>query len=281
MLLKQRAVEVRFLGGGRVDGEANGRPLHLAIAHLRLGMVAQAVDPPIADAIAELLLLAVQDELGQESFEGLTDDGLLDFSLAAHLGLGVESHGIIDEFAVEEGHSGFDAPGHHGFVGAGAIVLVQAEDLSDGLLVELALVRGHVEVEVAAKQLVRAFAAQDHLDAHRLDFPGHQVHRSGGPDSGHVVGLDVADDFTEGVEAFLNREVQWMVHSADGVRDLLRGREVGRSLQADGEAVDAGPPSLRLLAIVDPVFCEFHGDGGDDGTVEAARDEQAVWYVAH
>ena len=48
----------------------------------------------------------------------------------------------------------------------------------------------------------------------------------------------------------------------------------GRSLQADGEAVDAGPPSLRLLAIVDPVFCEFHGDGGDDGTVEAARDER-------
>ena len=146
---------------------------HLSIRDLGLSRFSQRVDPIVAYAIAELLLLAVQDGLGQESFEGLTDDGLLDFSLAAHLGLGVESHGIIDEFPVEEGHSGFDAPGHHGFVGAGAIVLVQAEDLSDGLLVELALVRGHVEVEVAAKQLVRAFAAEHHFDTHGADATGH------------------------------------------------------------------------------------------------------------
>ena len=91
---------------------------------------------------------------------------------------------------------------------------------------EFPLIRCHVEVEVTAKQFVRAFTAQHHLDAHGLDFAGHEVHRSGCADGGDIIGLDVADHFAQGVETFLDGEVQRVVHRADGIGHFLGCSEV-------------------------------------------------------
>ena len=72
-----------------------------------------------------------------------------------------------------------------------------------------------------------------------------------------------------------------MVDGADGVRHLLCGRQVGRAVQADGEAVDTGPPRFRFSPIVHAGSGVLHGHGGDDRTVETTADEQAIGHVAH
>src|SRR5690606_33351530 len=75
--LEDRAVEVRLLGLRRVDREAPVGGGQLAVGDLRLGMRLEPVDPAVADAVAELLLLPPQDLRRQVTVEGLAQDALL------------------------------------------------------------------------------------------------------------------------------------------------------------------------------------------------------------
>ena len=61
-------------------------------------------------------------------------------------------------------------------------------------------IRCLVEIEVTAEQLIRAFTRQHHLDAHRLDDAGQQVHQGGSSDRGHIIRLDVIDDVAQGIK---------------------------------------------------------------------------------
>src|SRR5690606_15658619 len=70
-LLEEAAVPVGLPGQRSVDREALGRGGELGIAHQLLRMRLQAVDPAVADAIAELFLLAPEDGVRQHAGEGL------------------------------------------------------------------------------------------------------------------------------------------------------------------------------------------------------------------
>lgn len=127
-----------------------------------------------------------------------------------------------------------------------------------------------MEVEVASENLVGSLSGEDHLDAHRLDVAGHEVHRGGGPDGGYVIGLDVVDDVPQGIDAFLHGEVDLVVDGADVVSDLLCLLEIRSPLEADGEGVELRPPCAGLAAFLDSAVSELLGDSGDDGGVKAA-----------
>ncbi|KAI7515033.1 Asparagine synthetase [Hortaea werneckii] len=135
---------------------------HLLIRDHLLRLVLEAVDPAVSHAVAELLLLAPEDVLGEVGFvfaggqharvEGLAQDVLLDPALVLldHLLLRVQVHGRVEELL--------------------AVGQVQVLHPSHRLLVERGLVRRVVEVEVPAENLVRAFARQHHLHAHGFDL---------------------------------------------------------------------------------------------------------------
>ena len=246
----------------------------------------QAVDPAIAHAIAELLLLPPQDRLRQVAIEGRAQDALLHplriaAGLVDHLPFRVDAHRHVQELAVQERHPRLHAPGHHRLVGAQAVVVVQRVQLADQFLVELARVRRLVEVQVAAEDLVAALAAQHHLHPHRLDPPRQQEHRRGRADGGDVVGLDVADHFRQRVQAFLEGVFEAMVHGAQRLRGDLRRRQVGRSLQADREAVQARPPGLGPVAILDAMARVTCGDCRHQRGIQPARQQHAVGHVGH
>ena len=86
-------------------------------ADLRLGVRRQSIDPAVANAIAELLLLAPQDAVRQIAIERFTQHRLLDTATAEaaadHLVRGVDAHRHIEEVAVQERHARLHAPGHH------------------------------------------------------------------------------------------------------------------------------------------------------------------------
>ena len=146
---------------------------------------------------------------------------------------------------------------------------MEAEDLTDRFLVEFPGIGRHVEVEVAAEQLVRPLTTEHHLDAHGLDLPRHEEHGRGRPYGGHVIRFDVPDHLGQGVDALLYREGQAVVHGADGFRHFRRRCEVRGTIEADGEAVDAGPPRFGVAFIVHPPCRLAHGDGSDDGAVQS------------
>jgi hypothetical protein len=120
-----------------------------------------------------------------------------------HFPFGVHAHRDVDELLVEERHADLQAPRRRGLVGAQAVVLVQGLHLAAGLPVELLLVGGEVEVEVAAQELVGALPGQHHLHAQRLDLASHQEHGRAGPDRRHVVRLVVVDHLLDRVDAVL------------------------------------------------------------------------------
>ena len=70
VLLEGHAVEEGLLGLGRVDGEHVLRVVHHLVRHHALRVSLEAVDPAVAHAVAELLLLAVQDVLRAGEEEG-------------------------------------------------------------------------------------------------------------------------------------------------------------------------------------------------------------------
>mmetsp|Transcript_11166 Transcript_11166/g.35629 ORF Transcript_11166/g.35629 Transcript_11166/m.35629 type:complete len:355 (-) Transcript_11166:755-1819(-) len=284
VLLEDDAVAVALLGGRRVDREAVLAVGPLQVGDLLLGLVAEAVDPRVAHAVRKLLLLAPEHLVGQVwvlwGVEGLAQDVLFNRAALlvagahlAHLDLGVEVHDVVKELAVEEGHAGLDAKGAHGLVGAQAVKVVQVLELVDGLLVELLLVGGLVEVEVAAERLVGALAGEHHLDAHRLDLAAHEEHGGGGADGGDIVGLEVVDDVVDGVHALLHGEGEAMVRGAEKVGHLLGRGQVGGALEADAERVHARPVH-GLLGVAG-------GHAGDERGVKTTAEEHAPRHVAH
>ena len=146
---------------------------------------------------------------------------------------------------------------------------------------ELARIRRLVEVQVAAEDLVAALAAQHHLHPHRLDPPCQQEHRRGRTDGGDVVGLDVADHLGQRIQAFLEGVFEAMVHGAQRLGRDLRRRQVGRALQADRETVQARPPGLGPVAILDAMARIARGHGGDQRRIQPAGQQHAVRHVGH
>ncbi len=281
MLVEDGAVVVGLFSERGVDGEAERRRLEHLIRHFLLDHGLEAVDPRITHAVGELLLLAPCHFMGQQILERFAQDVLLDLALAAHLVRGVEAHRHVHELLVEEGHAALHAPGGHGFVGPQAVIQMQSGEFAHRLLVKLPGVRRFVEVEVAAEQLVGAFAREHHLDAHGLDVTGHQIHGGGGADGGDVIGLEVIDDVPQGIQAFLHGEVDLVVDGAQVIGHLAGGGKIWRAFQADGEGVQLGPPGLALVIVFHPAGGVELGDGGDDGRIQPAGEQHAVGHVAH
>ncbi|MNZ96571.1 hypothetical protein D3C78_1157700 [compost metagenome] len=103
---------------------------------------------------------------------------------------------------------------------------MQRQQFTHGFVVELTGIRCLMEVQVTAEHFVRTFTRQHHLDAHRLDFARHQVHRGRGANGGNVIGFDVINHVANGVQTFLYGEVDLMVHGAQVVCHFLRGAQI-------------------------------------------------------
>mmetsp|Transcript_21869 Transcript_21869/g.73588 ORF Transcript_21869/g.73588 Transcript_21869/m.73588 type:complete len:200 (-) Transcript_21869:868-1467(-) len=198
-------------------------------------MLLEAVNPRVAHAVGELLLLAPEHLLGQVLdalhlvvVKGLAHDPFLEVlglrALAlGELVVGVGVHDRVQEVLVQKGHAHLEAPGHGSLVGAQAVVHVEHAKLADALLVELAPVGRLVEVEVAREGLVRALPREHHLDAQALDLARQQKHGRPRPNGGHVVRLKVVDHVRDGVDALLHGEDERVVVRAQEVRHALRG----------------------------------------------------------
>ena len=123
---------------------------------------------------------------------------------------------------------------------------MQFGELANRFFVESLCVRCFVEIEVTAEYFIGTFAAQYHLDAHALDDAGKQVHRGGGAHGGHVVGLDVVDDITHGIQTLLNGVVDFVVYGTDMVGHFPGLGQVRCAFQSHGEAVEFRPPRHGL-----------------------------------
>ena len=141
---------------------------------------------------------------------------------------------------IQEGDTGLKTPRRRRLVGAQAVGEVEVLHAADRLLVELALRRRIVEVEVTTEDLVATLAAEHHLDAHGLDLPRQEEHGRRRADGGHVVGLEVVDDVRQGVETVLDGEGHDVVLGAEELGDLERRLGVGGTGEADGEGVELG-----------------------------------------
>ena len=199
----------------------------------------------------------------------------------AHLLGGIEGHGHIEKLPVEERHPRLDAPGRHRLVGAQDVVQVELVELPHGLGMELAGARRLVEVEIAGKDLVGPLPGEDYLDAHGLDPTGQEEHRGRCADGRDVVGLEVIDDVIERVDPLLDGEEELVVHGTDRLGRQPGGGEVRRTLEADGEGVESGPPGLARAPVLHPSATVACREGADQGGVETAGEQHAVRDVGH
>ena len=71
------------------------------------------------------------------------------------------------------------------------------------------------------------------------------------------------------------------MHGADMVGHHLGLGKVGRALQADGKGVQAGPVGAGLGVVLDTVFAELLGNGGDDAGVQTAAEQHAIGDITH
>ena len=138
-----------------------------------------------------------------------------------------------------------------------------------------------VEVQVAAEYLVRPLARKYHLDPHRLDHAGQQVHRRRGADGGHIVGFGVINHIADGIQPLLDGVVDFVMDGADVLGHLPRFVQIGRPIQPHGERVQSRPPGPRAGIILNPHRTEPLGNGRDDGGIEPARKQHAVWHIGH
>ena len=92
---------------------------------------------------------------------------------------------------------------------------------------------------------------------------------SGRADGGDVVRLDVFDDFTQGVNAFLHGIGQTVMRRANVVSHALGSGQIGAPFQANGKTVHVGPPRLRGIFVVHTAACMTHGEGRNHRRVQS------------
>ena len=255
------AVIILLLVLRRVDGEALGGMGHLLVGNCLGGDLLQGVDPTIAYAIAELLLLAPGNLGGEHRGKGLAHNLLLHGRARTHLSLGVGAHGYIEELLVEEGHTTLNTPGGEALIGAQTVVHIQLAEFANGLFVEVLGGRRLVEVEVAAEDLVGTLATEHHLDTHGLDDAGQQIHGGRGADGGDIVSLDEVDDIADGIEALLDGIVDFVMDGTDMIGHETGLGQIGGALQTHGKGVETGPIGLGLGVVLDTHLGVFLGDG--------------------
>ena len=140
---------------------------------------------------------------------------------------------------------------------------MQRIDLAHGLIVEGPGRRRLVKVEISPEDFVGTLARKHHLHAHRLDAPRHQVHRRRGADGGDVIGLDVADDVGQRVEALLHRELELVMAGTQRLGDDARRGQVRRAFQPDREGMQARPPRFFSIVRLHAMFSEARRTGCD------------------
>ena len=254
---------------------------HLIVRDRLRSQLLQRIDPTVANTVGELLLLPPGHLVRKEVGAGLAHDLLLDHLARTHLGRGIQPHRHIQELLVQERHAALHTPGRQTLVRPQAIVEVQLGQLTHRLLVEFLGARRLVEIQVAAENLVGALAGEHHLDTHRLDHAGQQIHRRGGADRRHVVGLRKVDHVADRVQTLLDGIVNLMMDSTDVFRDHARLLQVRSALQADGERMEARPPGPRLRIVLDAHRAELLGNRRDHRRIQAAGQQHAVGNVGH
>jgi hypothetical protein len=92
-----------------------------------------------------------------------------------------------------------------------------------------------MEIEITSKYLVTSLSAQNHLHTHGFDFTTQEIHRGACSNGGNVVGLEMVDDFGNGIQTFLNCEDIFMMDSLQIIGSVSCSKKIGRILEADGE----------------------------------------------
>ena len=138
MFRENRTVIIFLFVKRRIDWKPFGGMSHLLIAYCFGRDAFQGVNPRIAYAVAELLLLTPGHLVGQHVLEGFTHDAFLDFLAGTHLGRWIGTHCHVKKLLVKERYTSFDTPGREALVGAQAVVHVEFGEFADGFLVEIA-----------------------------------------------------------------------------------------------------------------------------------------------
>lgn len=317
MLVEHAAVPVSLLGVRDIGTPLGLGVLHHLVGNVELSVVLEGIDPPVADTVRELLLLAPEDLVGKvglsarvvRGIERLAKDIFLKPLLGDHLIRGIDVHGNLEELLVQEWNAGLKTPCGSRLVGAQAVGKMEVLDATDALLVESLLVGSSVEVEVSTKDLIAALARENHLDTHGLDLAGKQIHGGRGTDGGDVVGLEVVDNIRQRIKTLLNSEGHDVMLGAEKLGDLERRNVVGGAGETDREGVELGKEGHgrqlvlivdtdKALALVKVLGCGLRssrsllselpqpqtlalGDRGDQGRVETTGKQNTVGNLGH
>ena len=281
MLGEDAAVIVFFLVLRRVDREPLGGMGHLLVGNCRCCNCLQGIYPRIPHPIAELLFLSPCHLGGQHIGESLTHNTFLHGRARTHLRLGVDTHRYIKKRLVEEGHTSFHPPCRQTLVGTKTVVEVEFGKFAHGFLVERPCRRGFVEIEITTEDLIGTFTGKHHLDAHRFDDTGQQVHRRRGTDGSHVISLDEVDDIAQGIKPFLDSIIDFMMYGAYVVGHKPGLCQVGRPFQSHGKRMETGPVGPCAGFVLDAHLTVFLGNGRDDRRVEATAEQHAIGHVGH
>ncbi len=268
-LHEKLAVIVFFLCGRRVDREAPGAGGEFRVAHPLFRKSFERVNPAVAHAVAELLLLPPHNLGGQQILKRLPQNPFFHALRPVllhdrHFVLRIDPHRGVDEFLVQKRNAPLHTPRGQRFVGAEAVIQMQLAHLADKLLVKFPRVRRLVKIKIPAEQLVAALAGKNHLDSHRPDRAGKQIHGRGRADSRDVVGFDMINHVRQSVQSLLHGKMNLMMNRSDRGGHSTRRGKVGRAFQSHGKRMQARPPGLLCALALHAAGGEFLRDGRDD-----------------
>mmetsp|Transcript_15412 Transcript_15412/g.31337 ORF Transcript_15412/g.31337 Transcript_15412/m.31337 type:complete len:562 (-) Transcript_15412:323-2008(-) len=284
--LEYHAVSVAFFGCGGVVWVSVGSAGEHLVGDFLLSYCFEVVDPSVSDTITKLLLLSPQNIRRQiriiGSVKRLPNDILLNprillldiRPLHDHLFLRIQIHRHLEKIGIQKGRSRFHSPSRHGLIATQAIVHVKPADLIHRLVEKLLFVGSLMKVKIAAEYLIGSFPAQHHLNPHGLDLPRHEIHRSRSPNGGNIVRFDAPNHLPDGIGTLFDGISIGMVNGPEKVGDALGGDEVGAVGESYGEGVKFGEGGGTASDVAG-------ADGGDEGRVEAAGEEDSPGDVGH
>mmetsp|Transcript_28322 Transcript_28322/g.41660 ORF Transcript_28322/g.41660 Transcript_28322/m.41660 type:complete len:284 (-) Transcript_28322:930-1781(-) len=232
-LFEDHTITVTLFRCWGVVGESVGGVGKHLIRHFLRGNVLERVNPSVTNSVAELLLLPPQNFIGKvrvfRCIEGFSHAPFFNsfifrrniLSCLDLLFFGVDGHRNLQEISIKEWHTWLHAPSRHGLVAPKTIVHMKPGDFIDTFFMEFPSVGGFMEVQVSPEYLISSLSTQNHLNSHRLNLTGHEVHRCGGTNCCHIVSLKRLDHITDSIGTLLKRVGIGVMYGSEKIGDLL------------------------------------------------------------
>ena len=138
-----------------------------------------------------------------------------------------------------------------------------------------------MKIKITAKQFVRTFTTQNHLNTHRFDDTGKKIHWSRSTNSRNIISFNMINNIRQSIQSFLNSKMNLMVNRTNIISRFLSRNQIRTALETNSKTMKLRPPSRFLRITFNTFFRKFLSNSSNNRRIQPAAQKNTVRNITH